>query len=46
MVSPKWLSMLMASAIALATATTEFMQAQVVPNDVTNPASDAGIPAC
>ena len=45
MVSPKWLSMLMASAIALATATTEFAQAQVVPNDVTNPASDAGIPA-
>ncbi|RLT05789.1 MAG: hypothetical protein DWI21_12365 [Planctomycetota bacterium] len=37
--------MLMASAIALATATTEFAQAQVVPNDVTNPASDAGIPA-
>lgn len=44
MVSPKWLSMLMASAMALATVTTEFAQAQVVPNDVTNPASDAGIP--
>lgn len=45
MVSPKWLSMLLASAIALSTVTTEFAQAQVVPNDVTNPASDAGIPA-
>lgn len=45
MVSPKWLSMLTASAIALATVTTDFAQAQVVPNDVSNPASDAGIPA-
>lgn len=44
MVSKKWLSMLLASAIALSTVTTEFAQAQVVPNDVTNPASDAGIP--
>lgn len=44
MVSPKWLSMLMASAVALATVTTEFAQAQIIPNDVTNPASDAGIP--
>lgn len=45
MVSPKWLSMLLASAVALTTVTAEFAQAQIVPNDVTNPASDAGIPA-
>lgn len=44
MVSPKWLSMLMASAIALATVTTGSAQTQTVPNDVSNPASDAGIP--
>lgn len=44
MVSPKWLSMLMAGALALVTVTCEIAQAQVVPNDVSNPASDAGIP--
>lgn len=44
MVSPKWLSMLMAGAVAFATVTSNSAQAQVVPNDVTNPASDAGIP--
>ncbi len=45
MVSPKWLSMLSASAIALATMSPEFAEAQIVPKDVSNPASDAGIPA-
>lgn len=44
MVSPKWLSILLAGAFALATVKNEFAQAQSVPNDVTNPASDAGIP--
>lgn len=43
MVSLKWRSLLVASVVAVATATTSF--AQTVPNDVTNPASDAGIPA-
>lgn len=44
MVSPKWLSMLLASTLAVATLSSDFAEAQIVPNDVTNPASDAGIP--
>ncbi|MBM3968947.1 MAG: hypothetical protein FJ302_03650 [Planctomycetes bacterium] len=45
MVFQKWLSLLVAGAIALASAKTGLAQAQFVPNDVLNPASDAGIPA-
>ncbi len=41
MISPKWLLTLAACAVAFAT---EVVQAQVAPNDVSNPASDAGIP--
>ena len=43
MVAPKWLSMLMASAVTLVAVSVG--SAQTVPNDVLNPASDAGIPA-
>ncbi len=41
MISPKWLLTLAAGAVAFATGVA---QAQVAPNDVSNPASDAGIP--
>lgn len=50
MVSPKWLSMLLASAVAFSVATSGIAQAQVrplapnPPTDISNPASDAGIP--
>ena len=45
MVSPKWLLMLLTSVLTFTTVTTGFAQTQTVPNDVSNPASDAGIPA-
>ena len=45
MISPKRFLMLVAAAIAMSAAMTGLAQAQVVPNDVSNPASDAGIPA-
>lgn len=41
MVSPKWLLTLVAGVVTFATGVA---QAQIVPNDVSNPASDAGIP--
>lgn len=44
MVSPKWLSTLLAGALSLATFSSSFAQTSTVPNDVLNPASDAGIP--
>lgn len=44
MVSPKWLSTLLAGALSLATLSSSFAQTAAPPNDVLNPASDAGIP--
>ena len=44
MVSPKWHSLLLSCVLGITSVTTGFAQTQIVPGDVSNPASDAGIP--